>query len=86
MQQRGIQHPVTRELFHGTSGDVCARIYKDGFDRSYCGKHGEALFFAFFYRKKKATYAVLYTFQARYNVLPAHTFWLHQAIQLLKVV
>ena len=41
MQQRGAVHnPVTRELFHGTSGDVCKHICKDGFDRSHCGKNG----------------------------------------------
>jgi len=32
---------VTRQLFHGTSGDVCDKIYKDGFDRSHAGRHGE---------------------------------------------
>lgn len=27
-------------LFHGTSSDVATKIAKDGFNRSYCGKHG----------------------------------------------
>ena len=40
MQQRNVRNPVTRELFHGTNADVCDNIYKDGFDRSHCGKNG----------------------------------------------
>ena len=33
---------VTKELFHGTPNDICEQIYKNGFDRSYCGKNGES--------------------------------------------
>ena len=54
MKQRGGQHPVTRELFHGTSADVCDNICKDGFDRSHCGKNG----------KKKERYYLQFFFQA----------------------
>ena len=32
---------ATRELFHGTSSDVCEKIYKDGFNRSFAGKNGK---------------------------------------------
>ena len=40
MAQKGLQLPVTRQLFHGTRGDVIKNICKDGFDRSHCGKNG----------------------------------------------
>uniref|UniRef100_H2Z0W5 Poly [ADP-ribose] polymerase n=1 Tax=Ciona savignyi TaxID=51511 RepID=H2Z0W5_CIOSA len=50
MARAGVQNPVTRELFHGTSTDVCANIYKDGFDRSHAGKnataYGKGVYFA----------------------------------------
>ena len=31
---------VSKELFHGTSKEVCELIYKSGFDRSYAGDNG----------------------------------------------
>uniref|UniRef100_H2Z0W1 Poly [ADP-ribose] polymerase n=1 Tax=Ciona savignyi TaxID=51511 RepID=H2Z0W1_CIOSA len=50
MARAGVQNPVTRELFHGTSTDVCANIYKDGFDRSHAGRNatlfGRGVYFA----------------------------------------
>ena len=45
MTAAGITNiPVTQQLFHGTSTDVCQKVYKDGFDRSYAGKNGIAIF------------------------------------------
>jgi len=32
---------LTRRLFHGTSEDVCEKIYTNGFDRSFAGKNGK---------------------------------------------
>ena len=34
------QGPATKELFHGTSSDVCLKICENGFNRSYAGRHG----------------------------------------------
>uniref|UniRef100_H2YWJ9 PARP catalytic domain-containing protein n=1 Tax=Ciona savignyi TaxID=51511 RepID=H2YWJ9_CIOSA len=36
---QGVQ--VEQELFHGTTEDVCEKIWKGGFNRSYAGKNGE---------------------------------------------
>ncbi|XP_076815876.1 protein mono-ADP-ribosyltransferase PARP14-like [Clavelina lepadiformis] len=51
MKAAGITNiPVTQQLFHGTSTDVCQKVYKDGFDRSYAGKnatmYGRGVYFA----------------------------------------
>ncbi|XP_076818034.1 uncharacterized protein LOC143463447 [Clavelina lepadiformis] len=51
MKAAGITNiPVTQQLFHGTSADVCQKVYKDGFDRSYAGKnatmYGRGVYFA----------------------------------------
>jgi len=32
---------VTKTLFHGTKGDVCPQICRDGFDRGHSGENGE---------------------------------------------
>ena len=42
VEQRMNSTAVTKELFHGTSSDICEQIYKSGFDRGYAGKHGES--------------------------------------------
>ena len=39
---KGIQYE--RQLWHGTSWDSVRSINTNGFDRSYCGKHGEKIF------------------------------------------
>ena len=39
--------PVTRELFHGTTSDVCEKIYQGGFDRNYAGRNGNCLVIIF---------------------------------------
>uniref|UniRef100_H2YRT1 Poly [ADP-ribose] polymerase n=1 Tax=Ciona savignyi TaxID=51511 RepID=H2YRT1_CIOSA len=38
---QGVQ--VEQELFHGTTEDVCEKIWKGGFNRSYAGKNGTRL-------------------------------------------
>jgi len=44
MANSGSQLPVTLELFHGTQGNICPNIYKDGFDRSHAGRNGKTSF------------------------------------------
>ena len=37
-------HPVERELFHGTDKNGVESILRDGFDRNFAGKNGKCLF------------------------------------------
>ena len=37
-------HPVERELFHGTDKTGVESILRDGFDRNFAGKNGKCLF------------------------------------------
>ena len=37
-------HPVERELFHGTDKTVVESILRDGFDCNFAGKNGKYLF------------------------------------------
>ncbi|XP_076818266.1 uncharacterized protein LOC143463875 isoform X3 [Clavelina lepadiformis] len=50
MRKLGSHDRVTRELFHGTCGEVCENIFKHGFDRSHAGKnatlYGRGVYFA----------------------------------------
>nr|XP_002126120.2 poly [ADP-ribose] polymerase 15-like [Ciona intestinalis] len=76
MSSRGVGQTVTRELFHGTSGDVTDNIYRNGFDRSHAGKnataYGKGVYFAV-----QAQYSHNYTSLDRNN---------HRCMFLSKVV
>ena len=37
-------HPVERELFHGTDQYAIENILQNGFDRNFAGKNGKILF------------------------------------------
>jgi poly [ADP-ribose] polymerase 10/14/15 len=42
LMQRCTQRPVERVLYHGTSASAVPDICEHGFNRSFCGRNGEA--------------------------------------------